>query len=269
MIPFLPLALLALLALTPGCTDRSAGPQPLRMADAAFSRGEYLESERLYESYLQAYPDHKERWRAWQRLLTISRSIRKSPARSILLLEAMHLEFIEDRARLWEVLQDLGREYMRQGELEKAAAALQKTLEIPGRVMEEYAETRFLLHECHKRSADYDTARAVLVDGLHLELEPELRARMLLEISNSSGYLGDLGYAQDRLEEILEMDLGESELRSLAIFSLADIAEQQGEYERASELFTSVQHRHPNPAAVKARLNNLDKTIARGQLLSK
>ena len=254
---YLALLLLLLLAL-PACTERSAGPQSLQMADAAFARGEYLEAERLYESYLQAHLEDSGRWRAWTRLLIVSRTIRKSSPRSIQLLEAMHLEFIDEKEKLWEILNDLGEEYRRQGELEKAAAVYQKALDTPGRQPEEYVRARLLLFEIQRRSGHFDVARAVLVEGLDMEMAPEDRAAMLLKLSTMSIYAGELEDAKARLEEIVALGRGESETGIMAVFYLADLAEQSGETERARALFTSILHLHPNPAAVQARLNNLE-----------
>jgi tetratricopeptide (TPR) repeat protein len=258
-----PLLLLVLSVLLPACSERSPEPQVLKMADEAFSRGEYLASERLYESFLQDHSDDEGRWKAWNRLLTISRTIRKSTSRSTQLLEAMHLEFIEDQDRLWEVLLLLGEEYRVQREHEKASAVYQKALEIPERRVEEYLEVRFLLFESQKKSGSFDLARTVLHDGLEMEVEPEKRAWMLLELSYLSMYAQELDEARAKLEEILAMDLVESETRVLAVFALGDLAEQQGEYEQARELFGSIVHAHPNPAAVRSRMNSLDKTLGR------
>jgi tetratricopeptide (TPR) repeat protein len=256
-----PLVLLVFLGLLTACTEKAPGSHHLEMADAAFSRGEYLESERLYESYLQSNPEDDGRWTAWNRLLTISQTIRKSSPRSIQLLEAMHLEFIEDQTRLWEILVALGNEYRSQGEIEKGSAVYQKALAIAGRRTEEYVEVRFLLSDAQKKAGNFDMARTVLTEGLQTEMRAEERARMLLELSNILVYARDIEAAKATLEEILAMGLGEGEILILAVFSLGDLAEQQGEYQRARELFASIVHTHPNPAAVRSRLNSLDKTL--------
>jgi tetratricopeptide (TPR) repeat protein len=250
-------AALLLALLTVSCTGHAPEPPLLESADAAFSRGEYLEAERLYESYLQSHPEDSGRWRAWNRLLAISGAVRKTPARSIQLLEAMRLEFIEDRTRQWEVLLALGKEYRARQEMEKAAATFLAALEIPDRASGEYIDVRFLLYECHKKTENYDLARSVLAEGLSKETDLEQRGALLLELSNLAIYTGDLQDARKKLEELVAIECGTA-LKPLAIFSLADVSERQGDLERARELFASIVDTHPNPAAVQARITGLD-----------
>jgi tetratricopeptide (TPR) repeat protein len=250
-------AALFLVLLTVSCTSHSPEPPLLESADAAFSKGEYLEAERLYESYLQSHPEDSGRWRAWNRLLAISGAVRKTPVRSIQLLEAMRLEFIEDHARLWEVLLALGKEYRARQELEKAVATFQAALEIPGRASGEYIDARFLLYESHRKAENYDLARSVLADGLSRDTVPGQRGALLLELSNLAIYTGDLQDARKKLEELVAIECG-TDLKPLAIFSLADVAERQGDLQRSRELFVSIVETHPNPAAVQARIAGLD-----------
>jgi tetratricopeptide (TPR) repeat protein len=249
-------ASLVLVLLTASCMGPAPEPPVLELAGAAFLKGEYLQAERLYESYLQSHPDDNGRWEAWNRLLTIAGAVRKTPVRSIQLLEAMRLEFIEDHARLWEVLLALGKEYLLRPELEKAAATFQAAMEIPGRASGEYVDALLLLHECHKKSENYDLASAVLRDGLSKATAPEQLGGLLLELSNIAVYTGNLQDAREKLEELIALECG-VELKSMARFSLADIAERQGDFERARELFAATVEAHPNPAAVQARIAGL------------
>ncbi|MFP4315822.1 MAG: tetratricopeptide repeat protein [Desulfovibrionales bacterium] len=253
------LVLLALCLLVfVSCSRPEERPAVLIEAESAFSRGSYLESEKLYERYLQAYPEGEHRFESWNRLLAVSRFIRRSPLRSVELLEAMHLEFGDDREHSKTILFELAAEHTRHRQFEKAASVYERILQLEGLGNTDEFIARKELFRISRGLGDFEAARAILGPALDLDLSALQRAEVLYDMANLALYQQEDQVAEEYLQTILGMpEAAESEVVVLATYALADLFERSGRVDQARALFLSIRKSHPNPPVVESRLKHL------------
>lgn len=245
------LVLLALCA-----CEASDQPEDLFLrAEKAYTTGLYLESEKLYETYLQRYPQGENRWQAWNRLLEIVRIIKGDREKALALLEAMQLEFGSRPKMARNVLLMIGDINREAGNLTRAVEAWQRALAMPSESGD--CELRLQLGSTLIVMGEYDLAADALSACTRPGAPTTCRHRCTLELAQAYGFLENWPKA----EEILRVDLNDpglsAEEQSVVAFMLADVLINIGEVEEAGELLRSIRQTHPNPLAVKAKLKQL------------
>ncbi|MFW6323900.1 MAG: tetratricopeptide repeat protein [Desulfovibrionales bacterium] len=252
--------ILPLLLLT-SCTEGSEGPKILVQADQAYLNGEYLEAEDRYQEFIRSHADHPARWEAWNRLLSISRHIRRDVGRSVDVLEAMYLEFGDHPERSREVLPALGNELIKLGEKERAATAWEKLLEIPGTDPKMKWETAKRLVDLHLSQGDIALTRAVLDTAEKWDLSGEQRAALLYESAKLLQVQGKIEQAKSELKKVSDLVDSGNHYATFSVFMLADIHEQEGDHGTALMLFESISEKYPNPGTVAKRIEALKKRL--------
>lgn len=255
------LCLLLVLALfLPACgrSEPPAGPD-IEAAREAFSRGFYLEAETGYERYLQKEPKGRLRREAWNRLLEISLHVKGDVDRSIMLLEAMYLEFGSDPASSADMLVLLGDLYEQQGNHAKAQESWEKSLEGMQGDPAKSVPVLIRLARAKRGQRDFDGAQEALERCAAMADDPELKARCLYESAQNYSFTQSYGRARTTLEELLALPGVSSENRALAIFLLVDVCEHEGRIADARKLLESIRNTYPNPLVIEARLESLGK----------
>lgn len=232
----------------------------LKEADKAFQEGSFSESERMYEQFLQSFQDAPQRWEAWNRLLFISRNIRRDHKRAIVLLDTMRLEYIEAPGRSYAIFIEMGTDYAAMKDRDKAVQMYERALQLEGLTLEMKREATWRLGMALKEAGKIETSRKVLTEGASLPLKLEDKAQFLYALGTLEVLEGNLNEAKKRFQKIVDLKLtGEAGI--LAIFSLAEVAQMQGDLRQAKELFSSIKNSHPNPAVVASRLEFLEKRL--------
>ncbi len=252
---------LILLLLVPmilvGCTQDGTFDQDILAAREAYDKGFYLEAESSYERYLQKEPEGKFRREAWTRLLEIARNVKGDREKAIGLLEAMYLEFGDDKAAVYDLMFDLGVLYELQGDKTKALESWEKCLEMSAGDQQKTIKVQLRMVSIYRTQKHYDLVLEMLQGCNEIETDPVTRARCLFELAQTYGYTRNLNKARGILEEILEIKEAPDEIRDLSIFLLVDVYEEAGELVRARRLLESVKGTYPNPKAVESRLESL------------
>ena len=251
---------LLLLALLTGC-GRSEPPAGADVEGAreAFSRGFYLEAETGYERYLQKEPKGRLRREAWNRLLEISLNVKGDVDRSVMLLEAMYLEFGSDPVSSADMLVLMGDLYEQQGNRAKAVESWEKSLTGLENEPEKAVPVLIRLARAKRGQRDFDGAQEALERCANLARDPDLKARCLYEAAQNFTFTQSFGRARSTLEELLALPGISDESRALATFLLVDVCEHEGRIADARKLLESIRKIYPNPLVIQARLDSLGK----------
>jgi len=272
-------ALILLLALCvglAGCPSQEGGDDALASARKAYSIGHFSEAERIYQHYLQARPEGKQRWEAWNRLVEISINILGDHEKAAGLLNSMYLEYGEDPARAWDLLTRLATIYENMQRYSDAVKVWRKALALPGitaeqrgevylrmaallRQQREYAQAGKVLEACVQESPPAEMTATCLYQHAQV-LENMLRRAQAQTLSNEYSDV-DVPALQQRIRGLLNrirtLEGVSQERKAMATFLLADLMESQGQKEQARELFASIRETYPNPLVIEARLNGL------------
>jgi len=264
--PWYATILLVLLLAATACHGSSEEKQILAQARQAFSDGQYFQAEESYEVYLSNWPQAKERWEAWQRLLHISLHVRGDNVTAAELLEAMLLEFGADPDKAADVMIQLGEVYgwgLRQWD--KAVQAWERCLDVRDLEPQTRYTVYHLLAQAYQEQGLYDQARDVLEQAVDVALTDQDKARSMYKLGLVHALQGDTKNAKYWLEQTLTIASLDKETRAVAAFSLADIYMQEEQLEKARDLLASILDTHPNPRAVEIKLEFLaqqEKTAA-------
>lgn len=255
---FLLMAALILTGLVAGCSGGySDEAGDLREVREAYMNGFYIEAKEGYESYLQRYPKGSHRLEAWERLLEISLNVKGDLDRSIVLLEAMILEYGERSEAAWKLMFQLGELYEQRGDRTKALDTWEKCLGLgrddPGRRV----ETLLRMAAVHRVLRNYDRALALLQECERTAPDGATRARCQYEEAQTYSFMQSWGQAKEVLEVMMADGVADEETHALAVFLLADVYEQEMDYDRARKLFQSIRDTYPNPKAIQVRLENM------------
>lgn len=253
--------LILFLCLLVGCGQTLSSPgKLLKDADKAFQEGAFTESEKMYEQFLQSYQDSPQRWEAWNRLLFISRNIRRDHQRAIVLLDTMRLEYIETFGRSYAIFLEMGTDYSAMKELDKAIQMYERALQLEGLTLEMKREATWRLGMALKDAGKVETSRKVLLEGASLPIKPDDKAQFLYALGTLEVLEGNLSAAKNQFQKIVDLKIS-GEAGVMAIFSLAEVAQMQGDLRLARDLFSSILNIHPNPGVVAARLEFLDQRL--------
>jgi len=272
--------LLALLLLLPagfqGCTGPQDQEDALESARQAYSIGHFSEAERIYQHYLQAQPEGRQRWEAWSRLVEISINVLGDHEKAAGLLNSMYLEFGDDPQRAWELLSRLAMVNESMGRLGDAVKIWRKALALPGLDAARRGEVYMRMARLLRQQRDFDQAEKVLEACVEETQTPDVKGACLYQYAQTLEYMVrraqaqsldneysklDVSAAQERIKEVLQrirnLEGADEELKAMATFLLADILEIQGSRDKARELFASIRETYPNPMVIEARLKAL------------
>jgi len=251
--------LLSLALLVGACSGRDKEGEALLKARQAYSEGQFSEAEGIYEAYLQSNPQGSERWEAWNRLLDISLSVRVDYEKASRLLDAMYLEFGDDRARAGELVVKLADVYETLRMWDKAVESWQKALTLHQQSPARLAESHWRLAKIHQRRREYDLATEALYSCWYVAQDTATKAHCKYELAQTFGYMKKWDDAKKLLEEIRAMPDVDPERHALATFMLADILESEQDYAGAQDLLAAIHATYPNPMVIDARLEHLAK----------
>ena len=243
-----------------GCLWEDAHDRFLDQGDQAMSQGRFQEATTAYQNYLQQHPEGKERWKAWQRLVTLSRDIFKDRDTAGKLLASMYLEFGEDHHHAVSILlqqADLQRE---QGDTETALTTLEKGMALPHLSPEQQWELLSAQGKTAFQAQLFDRAHSSLVKAL--PLAPDQPS--YLETAHLAGLALVCMKDYDQAEQWLANVYGQAEpgvWRARMGLTRIDIAEHQGRLTDALHLLQEIKPDYPNPRALEVRERALAEKI--------
>lgn len=248
------LLLCGLFFLLAGCEKAPPISQTLLDAREAYAEGGYLLAERLFEQYLQEEPEGSNRLEAWRRVLDVAWNIRDDKPKAAGLLEAMCLEYGDDRALALEFLSKLSRVYETMGKYDKASDTWHKALALKNLEPRTRIDIDLELARIYRNLGQYDLALEVLAQCRKEAPDNESQARCLLDQSLVFGFMQSYDRAGEALDRLIAMaDLDQS-LMAQAVFLQADLLERQGKIKPAIKLLEGVRQTYPNRMALEKRL---------------
>ena len=245
-----------------GCED--APPEPadgLLEARQAFARKEFLDAERQYELYLQQNPEGTQRWEAWERLVDIALSIRQDERLATDILEAMALEYNEDPKRGRASLERLGQVYESGHRWDQALGVWKRLLAFPGASRAEQGHAHLKSAKIYQLRGQNDLAVASLRSCLDMRTTPEVNAACLYELAQVFMMNEQGQQAKIYLTELGKMPDAPLEIKVLGAFALGDFEEEQGNFQKALDIFQSIKTIYPNPDAVEERIKGLRQKV--------
>lgn len=240
------------------CTPSIDGGM-LAQADAEFAKGNYLRAESLYERYLEAYPQGKDRWHAWERLGDIAVNVLDNQHKAATLLEAAYLEYSDNTQRAADMLWRLARVYTDLRDWEKASETWNRLVDNHDVPKDRLWRIYWNLGKIHQFRGRYAMAKESMLLCMEAAPDAESRAQCMYELAQAFSFLKDREHAKNWLQQLLELEEADPELKALAAYLLADQAEAEGDIERARELLESIRSTYPNPRVVESRLKHLAK----------
>lgn len=250
---------LLIIALTGwGCKqDASSDHEDILQARESFSKGLYLEAEKSYERYLQVEPQGEHREEAWNRLSKIAVNVKSDMDRAVVLLEAMHLELGTDSEKAWKIMFQLGDVYAQLRNLPKAIESFEKCLIYATNSSEHTYKTLLRMAKLYRSMGNYEMVAVTLENCTDTAVGNEAKARCLYELAQSYNFIANWSQSRRALEALLALDGVSPERLALSVFLLADIYENERNYQKTKELLESILTTYPNPKVVESRLANL------------
>lgn len=248
-------------SLLSGC---DAGPseedrvlEPVRQA---YSQGFYMEARQGYERYLQLYPKGTQRLEAWERLLEIALNVEGDLDGAIAHLEAMILEFGDRTDSTWPLMVQLATLHEQRGNVNKALEIWEKGMELATGHQDRMVTVQMSMARLYRIKREYGTALELLTRCEKTAPDEQSRLRCLYEEAQTYSFMQSWGQAKEVLEVIVAAgDQAPEDIRTLSVFLLADVYEQEMDLARAKALFESIKDTYPNPKVIEIRLNNLGK----------
>lgn len=251
------------LLLAGGCREkRERIPDELTRARHAYSQGLYLESEAEFERFLQEYAHHPARWEAWNRLLDIAVSIKSDSEKGLLLLEAMLLEYGDDKDKAADLLLQIGDYYADHKNWEKAIEKWHRGRRLSSLPPEKQFPFSLRMARSYRAMGYYDMAREVLVRCLREAPDARSLAAVKYDLAMTFTFLENWDKAREFLEEVVPAGDLPPEDRAVAGFLLAEVHIHEGRLQQARELLESILKEHPNPLTVEIKAEHLKKAIA-------
>jgi tetratricopeptide (TPR) repeat protein len=238
-------------------SSTSPGREDIERARESYSKGFYLEAEKDFERYLQVEPQGRFRKEAWNRLAEIAVSIKGDYDRAVVLLEAMYLELGSDPDTAWNILFQLGEAYSELGNTPRALESFEKCLTHAQGNPDHTYRTQLRMARLYRSMGSYDLVAATLENCADSAADDEAKAKCLYELAQSYTFISSWSQASKTLAALLKLKNISAEMRALAIFLKADIAENDRDYAKARKLLESILDTYPNPKVVETRLAHL------------
>jgi tetratricopeptide (TPR) repeat protein len=243
------------------CTSPDPGNELFSRAETSFSSGLYLQAEKLYEEYLQNFPQGKHRWQAWNTLYGIADMVKSDHEKALVLLEAMRLEYGNDPARFREVTERLADLHAQRGHWDKAADAWRQSLRQEPVDETTRCATILKLARAYKMLGQYEAVLSLLretIDNSHSKGRIACEALLKYELAQTFTLVENWESARTILEDVIASGDLPAEDKGLATFLLAEVCVNQDQPDKALELLRSIRDSHPNPIAVEAMIRRLE-----------
>jgi len=243
-----------------GDSSVSKAEEELEQARKAYVERRYLEAERLYERYLKLRDTDQHRWEVWNRLVELAANVRGDTKGAAELLETMLLEYGEQPERARDILKRIGALHQQKRQWDKAIAAWLRLIEM-GQLAELAKQDMAYVHQQLGRAyfarSEYDLAIDSFQQCAEVYKDGPDRGECLYDLAQAHAVLESFSVAEQYLVEVLDIDEMVPERRSLAVLLLADIKEQQEDYNTAKKLLKSIKNTYPNPQVIHTRLRYL------------
>ncbi|WP_027183256.1 tetratricopeptide repeat protein [Desulfovibrio inopinatus] len=252
--------LLALcITLLTGCQTESAKVENNQLNEArrAYVEGAYYHAETLLEKYLDESGDPIGRKEAWNRLYDIVVTVRGDTSRGLRILRAMRLEFAEDKALVADAHYRAGELHARMGESEQAIQEWEDFLKLMDNPKTERGDVMLRLARLYAGMERYDDAQSWLSRCIEQSPNPEEVFICRLEQGHTAFLMGNNDEALEFFSSLAHDLDQQHSLRPATIFALAQVYERMDKRTQAVELYDSILTTHPNPKAVRLRLEYL------------
>lgn len=226
-------------------------------AQKCIEKNEWNAAERYLELYLREEEALDLRFNAWNTLLEVGKHLNYSESWIITCLEEMYSEFQEQLEPLKSILWQLASSYDSIKKYESSVKYWEKLFNQPKLSVEQQADILRKLATANVRLNRFDEADSFLNICLELPINEITKLQCLVDradIASSRG-LFDEGAYYALL--VLNSENSSSELRGKAGFIFADIKEQQGDVQKAIEVFTAIRDLYPNELVIDQRLHLL------------
>lgn len=245
-----------------GCETNSDTVNPeFTKAAKSLSDGYYFEAEKGFEHYLQKNPQGKNRLEAWNNLVMIASDVRQDPERGASILEAMYLEFGHDSERAPILKRRVAEMYIRCGKLKTAVENLEKSLEFPDQDEKQMDNTRMILANTYRKLGNYDLAVFFFDECADHASDIDTKSEALFEKAQTLTLVQSRQKAMAELESLVSMHEVSAEIHAKAAFLLADLYEQQDDYQKALDILTEIRDTYPNPNAIDLRMKYIKKEL--------
>lgn len=241
------------------CCGCESKPSPDNLAEAYqyIEKKEWSAAERYLELYLREEERLDLRFEAWNKLLEVGGHLTYNDKWTINCLEEMYSEFEEQTEHLKSILWRLASAYEHIRNYNKALEYWEKLFSQSGLSVEQQANILRNLAGVSVKLYRFDVANNYLKGCLELPLSLMMRLECLLDRADISSSMGFFDEGASYALIVLESDEASIELKGKAGFILADIKEQQGNIQKAIELFKSIREYYPNSMVVDQRLQLL------------
>lgn len=229
----------------------------LHRARTAYLIGENITSEDIYKQYLQLYPKGQFRYEAWQRIYDITVNLKYKKIDALPILDAMILEFSEDKLLMIEIIELLAQVNTDLFFTEKAIGAWEQYLDIA--VNEQNTNfAKLQLSKLYSSINKYDLALKALenckstVDTKNIFQDCELQeAKILVKLNLNEN-------ACKILEKIISESNSYNNIYYESGLLLAEIYELQNKTTLAKNLYENLLSYYPSHNVIKSRLDYLN-----------
>ena len=239
-----------------GC-ESNTSPNNLTEAYQYIEKKEWSAAERYLELYLREEERLDLRFEAWNKLLEVGGYLTYNDNWLISCLEEMYSEFEDQPEQMKSILWRLALAYDRIRNYNKSIEYWEKLFIQPGLSVEQQANILRKLASSSVKIHRFDIANNYLKNCLELPLSSINRLECLLDRADIASSMGLFDEGASYALLVLESDEASIELKGKAGFILADIKEQQGNIQKAIELFKSIREYYPNAMVVDQRLQLL------------
>jgi tetratricopeptide (TPR) repeat protein len=223
-------------------------------ASIALSEGDWDRAAKYLERFLRTEKDPEKRWPAWELLLTASGRAAHDRRWISEYLETMAVEFADNPDRMRRILSMMGeiQEYAR--DYERAIVSWYQVVALPGLSDAEKRDIYLRLATLQMRLNRQTGAENSLSECRSLPLPEGEKADCLYAFADLKVLNQDLEGATELAGKLLAVPDIDARLRCRVNFLLADIYEQQQQFQQALDLFATIRDAYPNPLAVDERI---------------
>jgi len=247
--------LLALLFVA-GCS-KAGDDGMLAQADDEYTQGNFLKAESLYERYLEATPQGEGRWQAWERLADIALTVVGDSRKGAAILESALLEYSDNGERAAGILWRLARIYTDLRDWDKATEAWSRLLDEPQTEGGNTWEVYWNLGKIYQFQGRYDMAKDSMLSCMEVAPDGHSKSQCMYELAQAYSFLKNREQSEMWLKKLFDLEEADPELKALSAYLLAELAEADGDIDRARELLESIRETYPNPKVIETRLKHL------------
>jgi tetratricopeptide (TPR) repeat protein len=239
--------------------DEQIVSDDVALAENALNRRDLDDATMYFERYLRKNSDGPRRWLVWQRLLDISLNLRQDRTTARSYLEIMLQEFEEDHEKRRSLQLLLARVCRDTNDYERATVLWEALIRDPRTPDSVKAGVCIDLSKAYLRRLEFIPATDTLSMCAQLDAGIALKADCLYALGETQVLTENLEAAEATLNDAVSLPSIPEDRRVLAVFTLADVLEQQGRRAKAIELFESIRSSYPNERVVELRISRLKK----------